>query len=172
MGGSRHTCLVTASQVAHQLLVNGRGTMPSKPKIHVLPPETEGDTSKVYPFSEGVYNKGVAALNNNKAAGRDEILVVQLKHLSLKAHKWLLTMLNIRFMENIQNYRHIETSEGLYDSKELPTYIHLMSHVQTLRRNDTEQDSTYHRTTPNQGTSRFHIREIMHKSTPKPHTAH
>ena len=35
----------------------------------------------VYPFSEGEYNKGVAALKNNKAAGRDDILVEQLKHL-------------------------------------------------------------------------------------------
>ena len=58
---SNPPCLVTANQVAHQLLVNGRGTMPSKPKRHVLTPATEGDTSKVYPFSEGEYNIGVAA---------------------------------------------------------------------------------------------------------------
>ena len=117
---SNPPCLVTANQVAHQLLVNGRGTMPSKPKRHVLPPVTEGDTSKVYHFSEGEYNKGVAALKNNKAAGRDDILVEQLKHLGPKAHKWLLTMLDMCFMENkiltmtIQHYRHIETREGLY----------------------------------------------------------
>ena len=97
---SNPPCLVTANQVAHQLLVNGRGTMPSKPKRPVLPSATEGDTSKAYPFSEGEYNKGVAALKNNKAAGRDDILVEQLKHLGPKAHKWLLTMLNICFMEN------------------------------------------------------------------------
>ena len=69
--------------------------MPSQPKRHVLPPATEGDTSKVYPFSEGEYNKGVAALKNNKADGRDDILVEQLKHIGPKAHKWLLTMFNI-----------------------------------------------------------------------------
>ena len=74
--------------------------MPSKPKRPVLRSATEGDTSKVYPFSEGEYNKGVAALKNNKAAGRDDTLVEQLKHLGPKAHKWLLTMLNICFMEN------------------------------------------------------------------------
>ena len=62
-------CLITANQVAHQLLVNGRGTMPCKPKRPVLSPATEGDTSKVYPFSKGEYNKGVAALKNNKADG-------------------------------------------------------------------------------------------------------
>ena len=83
---SNPPCLVTANQVAHQVLVNGRCTMPSKPKRPVLPPATKGDTSKVYPSSEGDYNKGVAALKNNKAAGRDDILVEQLKHLGSKAH--------------------------------------------------------------------------------------
>ena len=42
---SNPPCLVTANQVAHQILVNGRGTMPSKPKQPVLPPETEGDNN-------------------------------------------------------------------------------------------------------------------------------
>ena len=71
--------------------------MPSKPKRPVLALATEGDTPKVYCFSEGEYNKGVAALKNNKAAGRDDTLVQQLNHLGHKAHKWLL---NICFMEN------------------------------------------------------------------------
>ena len=34
---SNPPCLVTANQVAHQLLVNDRGTMPPKPKRPVLP---------------------------------------------------------------------------------------------------------------------------------------
>ena len=55
------------------------------PKIPVLLPATEENTSKVYPSSEGV-----AALKNNNT-GRDDILVEQLTHLGLKAHKWLLT---------------------------------------------------------------------------------
>ena len=38
---SNHVCLVTANQVAYQLFVNGRGTMPSKPKRPVLPRATE-----------------------------------------------------------------------------------------------------------------------------------
>ena len=126
---SNPPCLVTANQVSHQLLVNDRGTMPSKPKRPVLPPATEGDTSKVYPFSKGKYNKGVAALKNNKAVGRYDILVGQLKLTSgtTKAHKWLLTMLNICFVENkiptIQDYCHIETREGLFDSDLYPSYV-------------------------------------------------
>ena len=97
---SNPPCLVSANQVAHQLLVNGRGTMPSKPNRPVLPPATEGDYSMVYPFSEEEYRKGVAILKNNKASGRDDGLVEQLKNLGPKAHRWLLTMLKKCFMDN------------------------------------------------------------------------
>ena len=54
----------------------------------------------VYPFSEEESRKGVAILKNNKAAGRDDVLVEQLKNLGPKTHRWLLTMLNKCFMEN------------------------------------------------------------------------
>ena len=56
----------------------GRGTMPSKQNSLVLHPATEGDYSIVYPFSEEEYRKGVATLKNNKASGRDDVLVEQL----------------------------------------------------------------------------------------------
>ena len=97
---SNPPCLVTANQVATQLLVNGRGSMPTKPKRPVLPPASEGGTSMVSPFSEEEYRKGMALLKNNKAAGRDDVLVEQLKNLGPVAHKWLLTMLNKCFTEN------------------------------------------------------------------------
>ena len=54
----------------------------------------------VYPFSEEEYWKRVAILKNNKASGRDDVLVEQLKKLGSKAHIWLLIMLNKCFMEN------------------------------------------------------------------------
>ena len=63
---SNPPCLVSAKQVVHQLLVNGRGTISSKPKRPVLPRATEGDYSMVYPFSEEEYRKGVAILKNNR----------------------------------------------------------------------------------------------------------
>ena len=50
-------------------------------------------------------------------------------------------------METVQDYT--EAWEGLCDSKELQTNIHVVSYVQTLRKNDTEQNSTNHRTVPN-----------------------
>ena len=74
-------CLVNANQVAHQLLINGQGTMPTKPKRPILPHIQEGTPILTHPFSEEEYKKGIAALKNNKAAGRDDVLVEQLKHL-------------------------------------------------------------------------------------------
>ena len=73
-------CLVNSNQVAHHLLVNGQGTMPTKPNCPALP-TVEGKPSLVSAFSEEGYRKGIAALKNNKAAGIDDILVEQLKTL-------------------------------------------------------------------------------------------
>ena len=95
----------------------------------------------VSPFSEDEYRKGVATLKNNKAAGRDDVLVEQLKNLGPNTHKWLRAMLIKQLlhrqqdpnnMETIQDYRHTETMERLSNSEELPTYIALVPHVQTL----------------------------------------
>ena len=49
-----------------------------------------------HPFSEEEYRKSIVALENNKAVGRDDVLVEQLKHLVPKANRWLQTMLNYR----------------------------------------------------------------------------
>ena len=82
-----------------KVIVNGRGNMPSKPKRPVMP-ETDAGTSMVSSFSKDEYRKGVATLNNNKAAGRDDVLVEQLKNLGPNAHKWLRAMLNNCFIHN------------------------------------------------------------------------
>ena len=92
----------------------------------------------VYPFSEEEYRKGVAILKNNKASGRDNVLVEQQNNIVPKLHRWLLTMLNKCFMKNntmetVQDYRHTKAWVGLFDSKELQTNIPLVSYVQTLR---------------------------------------
>ena len=155
---SNDPCLVSTNQVAHQLLVNDRGTMPSNPKRPVVPPVTEGDYSMVYPFSEEEYKTGVTILKNNKAPGGDDVLVEQLKNLRSKANRWLMTMLNKCFMENkIQTlWRQSKIIAILKHGKDStipksyrPIAIPLVSYVQTLRKNDTEQNSTNHRTAPN-----------------------
>ena len=111
-------CLVNANQVAHQLLVNGRSNVPSKPKRPVIS-KTEAGISMVSPFSEDEYRKGLATLKNNKAAGRDDVLVEQLKNLGPNAHKRLAQC-------------HTETRVRLSNSEELRTYIALVPHVQIL----------------------------------------
>ena len=79
--------LVTANQVAHQLLVNGRGEMPTKPKCPELSPISEDESSLVFPFTEEEYKK------DKKAAGIDDVLVEQLKNLGPRAHRWLQHLL-------------------------------------------------------------------------------
>ena len=71
--------------------------MLTKPKRPILPPIQEGTPTMVHLFSEEDYKMGIAALKNNKAAGRDDVLVEQLKHLGQKDNKWLHTMLNVCF---------------------------------------------------------------------------
>ena len=93
-------CLVNANQVAHQLLINGQGTMSTKQKRPILPHIQEGTPTMAHPFSEEENKKGIAALKNNKTADRDDVLVEQLKHLGQKANKWLHTMLNVCFTGN------------------------------------------------------------------------
>ena len=158
---SNPPCLVTANQVAHPAPRQWQRYHAIQAEADLYYPQQQKEIPhKVYPFSEGEYNKGVAALKNNKAAGRDDILVEQLKHLGPKAHKWLLTMLNICFMENKiptiwRQSKIIAILKPGKDSSIPKNYrpISLLCpHVQTLRKNDIEQDSTYHRTTPNQGT--------------------
>ena len=63
-------CLVSANQVVRQLLVNGKGTMRSKPERPVLPLAAEGDYSMVYPSSEEEYRKRVVILGNNETSQR------------------------------------------------------------------------------------------------------
>ena len=71
---------VNTNQVAHRLLANGRGNMPTKPKRHIPTTVELSEQSHVYPFIEEEYRKGIATLKNNKAADIDDVLVEQLKH--------------------------------------------------------------------------------------------
>ena len=93
-------CLVSANQVAYQLLINNRSRMSTKSKRPALPPTTEVGES----FSEEEYRRGIAALKNNKAAVIDDLLIEQLNNLGPKTHKGLLAMLNNCFRTRSQQY--------------------------------------------------------------------
>ena len=86
-------------QVAHQLLVNGRGEMPTKLKCPKLSLISEDYSLLVFPFTEEEY-KSIATLKNKKAADIDDVLVEQLKNLGSRAHRWLHSMLNVCFTDN------------------------------------------------------------------------
>ena len=61
-------CMVTANQDAHQLIVNGRREMPTKPKCPKLSPISEDDSSLVFSITEEEYKKGIETLK--KSAGK------------------------------------------------------------------------------------------------------
>ena len=132
-------CLVTANQVAHQLLVNGRGEMLTKPKCPKLSPVSEDDSSLVFPFTEEYYKKGKVTLKNKKAAGIDDVLVEQLKNLGPRAHRRLHSMLNVcitkktntQSMEVSDNHCNTETEKRLSDTEELRP-ISLLCHMYKL----------------------------------------
>ena len=133
---SKPPCLVTANQVAHQLLVNGRGEMPTKLKCPKLSTISEDDSSLVFPFTEEEYKKGIATLKNRKAAGIDDVLVEQLKNIGPRAHRLLHSMLNLCFTENRipkvwwqSKIIAILNPRRLIDTEELQTYIPPMSHL-------------------------------------------
>ena len=59
--------------------------MPTKPNRHIITTVEQSKQSLVYPFTEDEYRKGIVTLNNNNAAGIDD---VQLKHLGPRSHSW------------------------------------------------------------------------------------
>ena len=87
---SKPPCLVTANQVAHQLIVNGRGEMPTKPKCPQVSPISEDNSSLEFAFIEEEYKKGIATLKNKKAAGIDDVLVEQLNNCITTTHKYII----------------------------------------------------------------------------------
>ena len=76
--------------------------MCGKPKHSVL--HTDGEVALVYTFSEEEYRKGLAAPNNRKAAGIDNVLVKQLNNLCPALHNWLLDMLNNALQQTRYQY--------------------------------------------------------------------
>ena len=49
--------------------------MSTMPKCSILTTAEQSEQSLVYPFTEEEYRKGIATLQNNKAAGIDDVLV-------------------------------------------------------------------------------------------------
>ena len=86
-----------------------------------------------------------------KATGRDNVLVDQLKNIGSKVagntQKMLHEKLDPNHMETVVEYRHTEAWKILQFQR-ATDHIPRVSDIQTLRKNDTEQNCTNHRTTP------------------------
>ena len=129
-------CLVNANQVAHQLLVNARGTMPTNPKRPVLP-TVEGIHSVVSAFSEEEYRKGIAALKYNKTAGHrrrtggatKEPRTQSSQVVANNAQQMPYRELDPKALETIEEYRHIEARERLRFQRAIDLYPSYATHT-------------------------------------------
>ena len=130
--------LVTANQVAHQLLVNSR----RKPHHHSrrvkLPTATDtcsprGLSDFTRPFSMNYLYGAIKEIKRNKAAGLDDIPCEKIKHLGPVALQWLLDMVNeciaptasLRYGGN----RELSSYEN---PNKLYTNLSAMPHLQTI----------------------------------------
>ena len=87
-------CKVTANQVAHQLLLNGKENKLHVPRREKMPRQTVTESKLTSPFLMEDLLHGVKALKNNKAAGLDDMLCEQIKHFGEATLRWLLQMMN------------------------------------------------------------------------------
>ena len=82
---------VTADQVAHQLLLNGK---PPHKTRHRRVKRQCGDTESTWQFTDEELDAEIDCLKNGKAAGLDDIRTEQIKHFGPTARKWLLSLFN------------------------------------------------------------------------------
>ena len=85
-------CKVTADQVAHQLLLNGKRNKLHVPRREKMPRQTVTESKLTSPFLDLLH--GVKVLKNNKAAGLDDMLCEQIKHFGEATLRRLLQMMN------------------------------------------------------------------------------
>ena len=87
---SQQQCKVTADQVAHQLLLNGKGNKLHVPRREKMPRQTVTESKLTSPFLMEDLLHGVKALRNNKAAGLDDMLCEQIKHFGEATLRWYI----------------------------------------------------------------------------------
>ena len=97
---------VTANEVTHQLLVNSRVNPDHLSRRVKLPKAADtcshrGLSYFMRPFSINDLSGAIKDIKNNKAAGLDDILCEQIKHLGSAALQWLLDVFNECMRTNI-----------------------------------------------------------------------
>ena len=84
---------ITASQIAHQLLLNGKTHHSTRQLMPNL--NTDGcNPNFTKPFCLTELKQFIGSLKNKKATGLDNIMTEELKHFGQKALVWLLQLFN------------------------------------------------------------------------------
>ena len=84
---------VTANQVAHQLLLNGRSGKKQK-KIKLNRNQNNQDSRFTTPFTMAELEAGISTLKPGKAIGLDNISTEEIKNFGPEAKRWLLQLYN------------------------------------------------------------------------------
>ena len=79
--------------MAYQLLLNGKGNSTHRPSKTKITDNHITEHSLTSPFTMEELMKSIKILKNNKAAGLDDMLCEQIKHLGPKAMVWLKEMM-------------------------------------------------------------------------------
>ena len=84
---------ITANQVAHQLLVNGKTKGKKAPRVKFRKNEKQNmEPNLTSPFTAQEFSNDIAALKNGQAIGFDGIFTEELKHFGQQAKKWSLEL--------------------------------------------------------------------------------
>lgn len=83
---------VTADQVAHTLLENGKTQKHQKTKLNRTP--ENGNNLLGRPFTLKELNEAINSMKNGKAAGIDDLCTEQIKHFGKETKEWILQLMN------------------------------------------------------------------------------
>ena len=173
-------CKVTADQVAHQLLLNGKGNKLHVPRREKMPRQTVTESKLTSPFLMEDLLDGVKALKNNKAAGLDDMLCEQIKHFGEATLRWILQMMNSilkthnipKAMEEVKSDRHPQTRKRLYITKELQTNLTVVSNIQVVRTYDPKPTEPTDRNHDYRSASWIQTRKVYNRTTTQLDTTH
>ena len=163
-------CKVTADQVADQLLLNGNGNKLHVPQREKMPRQTVTESKLTSPFLMEDLLHGVKALNNNKAAGLDDMLCEQIKHFGEATLRWLLQMMNSilktqKFPKLWRKSYVPQTRKILYITKELQTNLTVVSHIHVVRTYDPKPTEPTDRNHDYRSASWIQTRKVYNRTT-------
>ena len=176
----KQQCKVTANQVAHELLLNGKRNKLHVPRREKMPRQTVTESKLTSLFLMEDLLHGVKALKNNKAAGLDDMLCEQIKHVGEATLSMVTTDDELytedteipRAMEEVISDRHLQTRKRLYITKELQTNLTVVSHIQVVRTYDPKPTDPTDRNHEYRSASWIQTRKVYNRTTTQLDTTH